>query len=125
MHSLKALMFVHRPSYAQKLRWRLLSLSIAYVDSHRLHVMFMTLLVRLHSFSHVASEVQSGYYNNSLFDSISAAMTSCMKRGAHLAVHRADGHMYVFLETNDWDSQAALGYDRSRSSIGRTGTVEK
>ena len=52
-------------------------------------------------------------------------MTSCMKRGAHLAAHRTDGHMYVFLETNDWDSQAALGYDRSRSSLFRTGTVEK
>ena len=54
-----------------------------------------------------------------------SAMTSCMKRGAHLAVHRTDGHMYVLLETNDWDSQAALGNDCSRSSLGRTGTVEK
>ena len=59
------------------------------------------------------------------FDSISAAMTSCMKRGAHLAVHRTDGQMYVLLETNDWDSQADLGYDCSHSSLGRTGTVEK
>ena len=59
------------------------------------------------------------------FASISEATTPCMKRGAHLAVHRTDGHMHVFLETNDWDSQAALGYDRSRSSLGRTGTVEK
>ena len=46
---------------------------------------------------------------------IAAAMTSCMKRGARLAVHRTD----------DWDSHAALGYDRSRTSLGRTGTVEK
>ena len=59
------------------------------------------------------------------FESISAAMTSCMKRGAHLAAHRTDGQMYVFLETNDWDSQAALGYDLSRSSLGRAGTVDK
>ena len=79
----------------QKLRWRLLSLPIACVSSHRLHVMFMMLHLRLHSCSHVASEVYSGYYNNSLFDSISAALTLCMKRGAHLAVHKTDGHMYV------------------------------
>jgi hypothetical protein len=109
----------------QKLRWRLLSLTIACVSSHRLHVMFVMLHLRLHSFSHVASDVQSGCCNKSLFESISAAATSCMKRGAHLAVHRTDGHMYVFLETNDWGSQAALCYDRSRSSLGRTGTVEK
>ena len=95
MHSLKGLTFVHRPSYAQKLRWRLLSLPIACVSSHRLHVMFMMLHLRLHSCSHVASEVHSGYYNNLLFASISAAMTLCMKRGAHLAVHRADGQMHV------------------------------
>ena len=46
---------------------------------------------------------------------IAAAMTSCMKRGARLAVHRTD----------DWDSHAALGYDRSRTILGGTGTDEK
>ena len=34
---------------------------------HRLHVMFMMLHLRLHYFSHVASEARSGYYNNSRF----------------------------------------------------------
>ena len=93
----------------QKRRWRLLWLPIACVSSHRLHVMLMLLHVRLHAFSHLASEVQSGYCNNLIFNCMSAAMTSsvqsatfweqesvtvtggCTKRGAQVVVHGTDG----------------------------------
>ena len=49
----------------------------------------------------------------------------CLKRGAQVAVHRIDGRMYVLMEKTDWVSQAARGSSRSRSRLGRTGTIEK
>ena len=49
----------------------------------------------------------------------------CLKRGAQAAVHRIDGRMYVLMEKTDWVSQAARGTSRSRSRLGRTGTIDK
>jgi hypothetical protein len=48
-----------------------------------------------------------------------------LKRGAQVAVHRMDGRMYVLMEKKDWVGKAALGSSRSRSRLGRTGTIEK
>ena len=49
----------------------------------------------------------------------------CLKRGAQVAVHRMDGRMYVLIEKSDWVSQASRGTSRSRSRLGRTGTIDK
>ena len=49
----------------------------------------------------------------------------CLKRGAQVAVHRMDGRMYVLMEKKDWVSQASRGTSRSRSRLGRTGTIDK
>ena len=48
-----------------------------------------------------------------------------LKRGAQVAVHRMDGRMYVLMEKKDWVSQASRGTSRSRSRLGRTGTIDK
>ena len=49
----------------------------------------------------------------------------CLKRVAQVAAHRIDGRMYVLMEKTDWVSQAARGTPRSRSRLGRTGTIDK
>ena len=49
----------------------------------------------------------------------------CLKRGAQVAVHRMDGRIYVLMEMKDWVSQASRGTSRSRSRLGRTGTIDK
>ena len=36
-----------------------------------------------------------------------------------------DGRMYVLMEKKDWVSQASRGTSRSRSRLGRTGTIDK
>jgi len=75
--------------------------------------------------SYGTSETYWGMFPALEFQESVTVTGGCLKRGAQVAAHTIGGRMYVLMEKKDWVSQAARGTSRSRSRLGRTGTIDQ